>query len=153
MAKYYKSIEEYLKVAQKSVDKALESKEVEQLAKETMFASIHNVVYASYEPKNYKRRSDKPFQSAFGTDGLGDPNNIIKSQAKNGVIEFTNEANFKLGRAGGMDASKSLAENIIDGYGDAPWSIARDFISDAEEHVPYDEIENIIIEELKKEGF
>lgn len=141
----FKSLEQLWAYAQAVNDNILRN-EVATFAKDNVKASVHNIVYAKYSPRKYKRRG-QPINNALGTGSLADTD-VMHHTVKDGVLEITDDADFKTGY-GGVDTSKSLAENIEFGYGDYPWSEPRPFMEDAQDYINRSgEVEHLI-----KEGF
>lgn len=129
----WSQIEAYLK---KQIDSCLD-KEVAQHVKEEQMTAISDVVYGAGIPSKYERRGGNPYGgmgNTLGTGSLGDPSEMHHT-VKNGELVVTNDAerNIDYKWAGyGYDTSKSLAENIVYGYGDKDewYNEPRDFISE-----------------------
>lgn len=131
----WSSLEKYLT---KQINEVLDD-EVAKCVKDNMVTAIDEVVYEPYEPVSYKRRgARKDDQSLMGnplgTGSIADINEMDDEIIQDGVLKVTNNAerNPDYKYAGiGYDTSKSLAENIVEGYGSKllPYNKRRDFIS------------------------
>ena len=126
--KNWSEIERYLK---KQINDVLIN-EVSEVVKDEIQSTLSDTVY-SYKPKRYKQRK-------YTDGGLGDKETINTEPASDGVIKITPNAernkNYKYaGR--GYDIDKSLAENIVEGYGDRKqeWNQPRDFIGETKENL------------------
>jgi hypothetical protein len=118
----WKQLEGYLKnVIEDCLDK-----EVANDVCESLQTAISDVVYASGEPKHYLRRK-------YSDGGLADKD-TMKHTVSNMTLTVTPEAerNIKYSKypGRGYDPSKSLAFNIVKGYGSEWYSQPRDFISE-----------------------
>lgn len=127
--KSYKDLEGFLKQKIKIV---LEN-DVAEVIKDEIQSSISDEVYSVYEPKNYERRG-------YTDGGLGDKNTMTVELVGDDTIKVTPDAerNTSYEFAGvGYDTSKSLAENIIEGYGNRAhvWNQPRDFIEETKNNL------------------
>lgn len=132
MAKSFTSYKELEKFIKKQVKKSLEN-EVAEVVKDEIQSSLSEVVYGSYIPKEYKRRG-------YTDSGLGDKSTMTVKLVGDDTIKVTPDAerNTNYDFAGvGYDTSKSLAENIVGGYGnrDYIWNQPRDFIEEAKNNL------------------
>jgi len=79
---------------------------------------VQTDIYNSGSPILYKRRG-----FAFGSEGLGDINEMESTLIENGTIEIVNRAEPKAY----WDTPNSLATNIELGYGEEWYSVSRPF--------------------------
>ncbi|MDD4804544.1 MAG: hypothetical protein PHN69_05150 [Candidatus Pacebacteria bacterium] len=131
-------LEKYLK---KTIDNILENEMAKQV-KDEMQTAISDVVYDAGTPKKYVRRGNNEFGRMGNTDGTGSlaDKREMPHTVKDGLLEVANDAerNKKYDFAGkGYDTSKSLAENIISGYGDRDdwYNEPRDFIGETVKNI------------------
>ncbi len=132
MAKSFTSYKELEKFIKKQVKKSLEN-EVAEVVKDEIQSRFSEVVYGSYIPKEYKRRG-------YTDSGLGDKSTMTVELVGDDTIKVAPDAerNTSYEFAGvGYDTSKSLAENIIGGYGnrDYIWNQPRDFIEETKNNL------------------
>lgn len=125
----FKDLEGFIK---KQVKKSLES-DVAEVIKDEIQSSISDKIYLPYKPKKYERRE-------YTGGGLGDKNTMTVELVGDDTIKIIPEAerNTNYDFTGvGYDTSKSLAENIIGGYGnrDYIWNQPRDFIEEAKNNL------------------
>ena len=87
-----------------------------------------------YNPILYKRRSST---NSLGSGGIADKETMNTELVSDGVIVITPNAernkDFNNFPGWGYDENKSLAENLVFGYGNRqyPWNQPRDFVDDA----------------------
>jgi len=117
----WKQIEGYLK----NVIEDCLNDDIAELSKDELMTGISESVYSSGQPKEYLRRK-------YSDGGLAD-RDTMKHTVSNMTLIVTPEAerNVKYNEdpGHGYDTSKSLAYNIVKGYGKAWYSEPRDFIS------------------------
>ncbi len=115
--------------------------EVSEQVKDEIESSISDIVYSAGSPSIYERRGGNiagGMGNALGTGSIADKSTMTSELISSGQIKVTPEAerNMDYKFAGiGYDTSKSLAENIINGYGNEWYSLPRDFISDTKENI------------------
>lgn len=109
-------------------------KEVAETVKDELQSSISEVVYGAGTPTKYIRRG-------FGENGgIADKSSMTTELVSSGVIKITPEAernmNYKFAGIG-YDEKKSLAENLVEGYGNRQfwWNQSRDFVEEARENL------------------
>ena len=87
-----------------------------------------------YNPITYQRRSST---NSLGSGGIADKETMNTELVSDGVIAITPNAernkDFSNFPGWGYDENKSLAENLVFGYGNRqyPWNQPRDFVDDA----------------------
>ncbi len=111
--------------------------------KDYIQSGIDEVVYQSGVPKRYKRRGGRAgdqglMKNTWGTGSIADKSQMHSKLVEDGVLEVTDDAERNTNpkfEGIGYDTSKSLAENIVKGYGDKQewYNEPRDFMGKAVE--------------------
>lgn len=131
-----KQLESYI---QQKINETLQSKHFTETIKNEITTAVSEDIYNSGTPLVYERRAGNEYggmKNPVGTGSIADPETMDSNLISNGVLEVSPNAtrNEEYDWAGrGYDTSKSLAENLIKGYGDAWYSVPRDFLETARE--------------------
>ena len=107
--------------------------EVAKTVKDEIALAVDRIIYEPNQPRVYERRG-----IGLQNGGLADQTQMEDVLESNGVLVVTNNAQPKVtGEYNGLDSDKSLAENIVKGYGskDKWWNEPRDFIQSAKEEM------------------
>lgn len=147
-----KELEGYLK---KVIDDSLD-KEIAKYVTDEITVAVSDVVYGAGIPVVYKRRAgnanDYGMKNPVGTGSLADPTQMAHT-VQDGVLEVVDNADFKDAETprDAIDRSKSLAENIEDGYGNKSiwWNKPRPFMESAKEAVS-ENLKEMMQEALEK---
>ena len=133
MAKTFKNWKELEKHIEKNITDIL-NKEMTRMVKDELVTAIDEDIYQSGTPTQYPRRAGNDYggmREPDGTGSIADRNTMI-STIKNGMLTVTPEAERNSGfnryAGAGYDTSKSLAYNLINGYGNEWFSRPRNFI-------------------------
>ena len=127
LAQQLRIIEQKIK---KQIDDSLK-KEMAIYVKEEIMSAVSDTIYGAGQPEYYDRRAGNAYggmKSAYGTESLGDPQEMEHS-VSNGRLIVMDTALPKKPESLNMD----LTTAIVRGYGDMNhwWNEPRDFIGDA----------------------
>jgi hypothetical protein len=128
-----KDLEKYL---QAKINESLKSDVADAVCDELESSALE--MLSEYEPLVYERRSSS---NSLGSGGIADKNTMSSELISSGVLIVTPKAernmDFSKYPGWGYDTNKSLAENLIEGYGNRqyPWNQPRDFIEDTRENL------------------
>lgn len=137
--KTFKSISELNAYLQEKINETLQSKHFTDTIKNEITTAVSEDIYNSGTPLSYDRRAGNEYggmKNPIGTGSIADPETMDSNLISNGVLEISPNAtrNEEYKWVGwGYDISKSLAENLIKGYGDKWYSVPRNFLETARE--------------------
>lgn len=135
-SKSFKSLSQLEQYIQSQADKVLVTHVGEVIKDELESSAIE--MLNEYEPSVYDRRSSS---NSLDSGGIADKNTMSSELISSGVLIVIPKAernmDFSKYPGWGYDTNKSLAQNLIEGYGNRqyPWNQPRDFIEDTRENL------------------
>lgn len=141
----FKDLDSLIAYIKKDINSTLTT-EVAKAVKEEIQMAVDEEVYRAGNPVAYDRRGGNEYGgmgNPLNTGSLADQNEMKAILVKDGELQVTDEADFNHSFAalshsyGGVDLSKSLAENIEYGYDDRNmwFNEARPFMERARENI------------------
>jgi len=132
MAKTFSNLKEIEAYLQQKINAVLIDNVADAVRDEIESSAID--MLNEYNPITYQRRSSS---NSLGSGGIADKETMNTELVSDGVIAITPNAernkDFSNFPGWGYDENKSLAENLVFGYGNRqyPWNQPRDFVDDA----------------------
>lgn len=134
--KTFKNLQEIEQYLQQKINAVLIDNVADAVRDEIESSAID--MLNEYDPITYQRRSSS---NSLGSGGIADKETMSAELISDGVITITPDAErnqeFNKYPGIGYDTSKSLAENLVFGYGNRqyPWNQPRDFVEDTRENL------------------